>query len=424
MAELTREEVIEKVRKGESLAGKDLSALDLGNANLSGADLSGANLSRADLSISNISGSNLSGAKLMDTTLDGTTLSGANLCRTNLIRARFSNAKLIGVDLKDSDLCSANLEFADLSGADLTGANIFNIATAFWKIDGVKCEHVYNFHYSMVIDGRKKTRRDFAPGEFERFFKSFPKLELIYKEEFSGIDYRALLEIVERLNKELPAANLKPRKLENVGNTITLTLTAETNEAIKKIADKLPEQYTILQAEIEAIKQRLPAHQTPPSLLPLPNWLTQINEIAGKNPDSLLNLPSTIIVMNQPKDFIMPTAHTSGHVQIGNQTVNVYQTQIINNFLDRLDSSSFNDAEVMKVDQEFQVLYDNLNSQERNALCDYAKKLIEEKANKESGFVEKLKQFGKRVANKSLEIGTGVLINFLAEYAKQRSGLG
>ena len=49
MTELTRDEVIARVKDGESLEGEDLSGLDLRRANLSGADLRGTKLSGADL---------------------------------------------------------------------------------------------------------------------------------------------------------------------------------------------------------------------------------------------------------------------------------------------------------------------------------------------------------------------------------------
>jgi hypothetical protein len=159
------------------------------------------------------------------------------------------------------------------------------------------------------------------------------------------------------------------------------------------------------------IKSR--TQKNPPSLLSLPEVLTQIlNEIDKRPSDRLLNQPITLNIYNGP-------------VQIGNKTVTLqYQLHFINNFIDHLDSSGFADAEIRKANQEFQTLYDNLDEQERNTLCDNAKKLIEEKANKDSVFMEKLRHFGNRVANKSVEVGTGVLIDYIASYAMRLAGMG
>ncbi|HIC14298.1 MAG TPA: pentapeptide repeat-containing protein, partial [Gemmatimonadetes bacterium] len=74
MTELTRDEVIARVKDGESLEGEDLSGLDLRRANLSGADLRGTKLSGADLT----------GAYLGQANLRGTKLTGANLGETDL----------------------------------------------------------------------------------------------------------------------------------------------------------------------------------------------------------------------------------------------------------------------------------------------------------------------------------------------------
>ena len=85
MTELTRDEVIARVKDGESLEGEDLSGLDLRRANLSGADLRGTKLSGADLT----------GAYLGQANLRGTKLTGANLGETD--------AEVIGQYAADSE---------------------------------------------------------------------------------------------------------------------------------------------------------------------------------------------------------------------------------------------------------------------------------------------------------------------------------
>lgn len=302
MAKLTREEVIARVKERKSLA----------NENLSGLDLSHADLSRADLSRANLGGADFQRAVLHEANL-----AVANLTEARLVEASLFNACLIEANLRGCDLHSANLEEANLSGADLTGANIYNIATTDWKIEGVKCEYVYNslvrmpssfdgddFEYragliSSCENQMKKTRRDFAPGEFEQIYKSFPKLELIFKEGFSNLDHRVLLAIIDRSNVELPTANLKVRKMEKVGDTTIVTLSAETKEDTEKIADMLQEQYAKMRAEIATIKGLL-THQNPQSPLPLPVEFIQLPEIIRKLLDRLdkFKLPEEVIVNN------------------------------------------------------------------------------------------------------------------------------
>lgn len=286
MAKLTREEVIARVKAGKSLLGEDLSELNLRWAYLCKANLSGANLKKANLIEAD--------------------LSKADLNRTNLNKADLSGANLKKSNLSESNLDSANLESADLSGADLTGANIYNIATADWKIDGVKCEYVYNCRNFKNEEVREKTRRDFAPGEFEKIYKSFPKLELIFKEGFSNLDHRVLLAIIDHSNDELPNANLKVRKLENVGDTTIVTLITETKEDTEKIADILLEQYAKFEAELTTIRGLL-THPNPSSPLPLPPEFIQLKGIAVQLLNKLdkFKPPHEVIVNNQSRPFIV-----------------------------------------------------------------------------------------------------------------------
>ena len=102
---MNRDEILQKVASGESLAYHDLYG-----ANLSGADMSRANLSGADMSRANLSGAYLH---------------GANLSRADLREANLSRA-----DLSGADLYGANLSGADLSGADLYGANLSSLTMA------------------------------------------------------------------------------------------------------------------------------------------------------------------------------------------------------------------------------------------------------------------------------------------------------
>jgi len=276
MAKLTREQVIAKHKAGESLAGKDLSGLDLNEATLIGANLRGADLSKTSLIRANLCkadlrkanlynayllganlfGSDLSEADLFDADLSDTNLNGVNLHLANLLAARLSDADLNKTNLRGVNLASVNFEGADLSGADLTGANIWNIATADWKIKGIKCEYVYNCKYWDKEEEDKKTRRNFARGEFEELYRSFPKLELIFQENYRDIDHRALLAVLGEIHKKLPQANIKLRKLEQAVNT-SATIQAASKEILEQVAELVPKNYQELFNKLNKIEKLL-----------------------------------------------------------------------------------------------------------------------------------------------------------------------
>ncbi|MHA2219648.1 MAG: hypothetical protein ACXACY_27385, partial [Candidatus Hodarchaeales archaeon] len=178
----------------------------------------------------------------------------------------------------------------------------------------IKCTHVYQCPASDSWKDekeREKYHRDFEPGEFEEIHKSLHKIELIFN-EYSNLDLKALLEVIKRLNQDIPLANVKLRRIERDVKT-TATLTTATKELIEKVTCKLPEQYAKLETELGEIK-KLIAEQKPQSLSP--DWLTEAKEIASHSSGKLLTPPNTIIVMNQPRDFVLPTAPSSGPTDI------------------------------------------------------------------------------------------------------------
>ena len=89
---LTRESVIETVKKGESLEG---------------ADLRGLNLSRADLTGGNFTGANFRYVNLEGAILKGAILKGAGLRHAVLRGANLSSADFTGADMKNADLRGA-----------------------------------------------------------------------------------------------------------------------------------------------------------------------------------------------------------------------------------------------------------------------------------------------------------------------------
>ncbi len=119
MADFTRDEIIEKVKRREDLARKDLRGLDL-----SGAELAGARLARADLEGVNLEGANLEGADLKNASLREAYGASARFARANLESADLDGAKLVNADLRGANLVRAHLDGADLSGARLASARM------------------------------------------------------------------------------------------------------------------------------------------------------------------------------------------------------------------------------------------------------------------------------------------------------------
>lgn len=116
------------------LHGANLENCDLEGARLEGADLRGANLARANLEGANLTGAKLGGAVLTGAQLESAMMGQADLSKAQLLHAELANAYLAGANLRGAKLCnadltSANLEEAELEGADLTGATLDNTIT-------------------------------------------------------------------------------------------------------------------------------------------------------------------------------------------------------------------------------------------------------------------------------------------------------
>ncbi len=103
----TREEIIDKVKKGISLEGANLKGIDLRGAELKEGNFKDANFRYTDLREADLQGADLRGAKLRHVVLIGSNL---------------SNADLRGADLTHADLRGANLAQARLENAKVKGA--------------------------------------------------------------------------------------------------------------------------------------------------------------------------------------------------------------------------------------------------------------------------------------------------------------
>jgi len=268
MAEYTREEVLEMVKAGKSLEGADLTKLDLSgadlsNANLRGADLSEAHLcdvnlkeadlnkailSGAELSGADLSRASLSGAFLIKTEFRGVNLSGANLSRATLSWADLYYTNLTAAVLRNATLSSADLEGASLNNANISGANIYHIKTPSWKIEGIKCTHIYCYNpfrtnYEDIEKKRKESRREFEEGEFEAIYKSVPTIELWFRDKFSFTDELRLMDIQDRLQREVHDAHISLKKKEWVGKDMVITLTVEGEDKVKETAEAVDRLY-------------------------------------------------------------------------------------------------------------------------------------------------------------------------------------
>ncbi len=119
MADYSREEVLDKSKKGESLERADLREVALNRAQLEKANLRRADLGGCNLEECNLRNANLASANLRDAYLAQADLEGANLQNADL-----EGAILDGANLQNADLSRANLEGASLEGAQLSGARL------------------------------------------------------------------------------------------------------------------------------------------------------------------------------------------------------------------------------------------------------------------------------------------------------------
>lgn len=116
---LTRAEVVERHKNGQSLAAKNLAGLDL-----SGLDLRGIDLNRANLQKAKLAGCVLDGANLTQALAGEADFSKASLKEAKMTRGVFQKAKFTAAVLTQADLGQAVMSEADLTAADLTRARL------------------------------------------------------------------------------------------------------------------------------------------------------------------------------------------------------------------------------------------------------------------------------------------------------------
>jgi uncharacterized protein YjbI with pentapeptide repeats len=132
MADLSRDEVLRRIRNKQSLK----------RAGLAGIDLSGANLEGVDFSRADFDGAILDDAKLGGAQLANASLRGASLKRANLEGANLERADLEGADLSDALLSRACCERAALPGAKLDRASLVDVNLIGADLSGSKLSAV------------------------------------------------------------------------------------------------------------------------------------------------------------------------------------------------------------------------------------------------------------------------------------------
>lgn len=116
---LSREEVIERYEKGQSVAGAILSGVDLSKLDLHGIDLRGAICKKTDFTETNLDGADLSQCVAAEADFTQSSLRNAVLKKGLFTRAFFKNA-----DLSAAAIHQALMKGADLTGATLDGADL------------------------------------------------------------------------------------------------------------------------------------------------------------------------------------------------------------------------------------------------------------------------------------------------------------
>ncbi|MBT6053497.1 MAG: hypothetical protein HOG49_42520 [Candidatus Scalindua sp.] len=225
-----------------NLSGTNLGGSILSEAHLNDANLISANLRDAVFSGANLSGANLSGVNLNYVDFSSADLSNANLSDADLRHANLRNAHLCNANLRGAILISVDLEDAYLTNADISGANIFHYKTHGWKIEGIKCTHVYNCPSGTSKKDREKSRINFRKSEFEAKYKEMPTIELVLSGGLRILDILKMNKIIEKMNK-MYNAGLELSEMKSELNGIAYTLKAKSDDGLEEVANNLLLEY-------------------------------------------------------------------------------------------------------------------------------------------------------------------------------------
>ena len=151
MSQLKRNEIIEIIEKGASLADEDISFLDLSHIDFKKCDLSGTTLTGSVLTGANLSGCNLTDSLMAEVSAEGAnfreskmddvffqrgiitkadftavTMIDASIFMMRCEEAIFDSAQMAGIKILRSKMVGASFKNADMENASLKGSDIQN----------------------------------------------------------------------------------------------------------------------------------------------------------------------------------------------------------------------------------------------------------------------------------------------------------
>ncbi|MDQ5985081.1 MAG: hypothetical protein CSYNP_00785 [Syntrophus sp. SKADARSKE-3] len=161
---LTRDDVLERYRQGESLAHLDLSGLDFSGEELSRADFSGAILEKTIFTKATLVDTDFSEAIISEADFREAALTGSRFCGATGTAADFAKAVLTGCDLSAGDFTGADFTATDLTQATLNRGIFEKVIMKEVKGKGLKALKA-DFAYADLGDAHF-TDGDFRDADF------------------------------------------------------------------------------------------------------------------------------------------------------------------------------------------------------------------------------------------------------------------
>ncbi len=141
-----REDVLQRLKRGESLARMDLAGVDLKGVDLRGADLSGAYLEFADFSGADLTGARLQGAIAPRSNFSGAKLGKADFSTANVGKSSFVGAKGEGADFSNAVLSESSFENSAFPGARFASGQALKVNFSAADLSGAE------FHAPVFMD--------------------------------------------------------------------------------------------------------------------------------------------------------------------------------------------------------------------------------------------------------------------------------
>ncbi len=253
-ANLEKANLREAILTSAKLIEANLSSANLYKASFDEANLSLVNLIKSELVRADLCKANLSKADLFEANLNTTNLREANLYKAYLYGANLYKANMNKVNLLESDMRFSTLTQANLSEAILTGAKLYGSSRDDWNIEGVKCNYVYWDEDGNI---RSPKDKDFAPGEFEKLYKSLPIIEYIFQNGMLPIDPLIMDRVVQAIRVNKPEFDLKIDSINARGLAPSFKFTVQQEEYKKAALQEITKGYKNYIARLESDKETL-----------------------------------------------------------------------------------------------------------------------------------------------------------------------